>query len=171
MTPDSLATTGAHVVRAHSARALLQGPLGADLLAGADLTGGRVTFVLHPLAPRALGSPSHTHRHEDEWSFVLEGAVGVELGGRTSIAEPGDLVLKPRGVPHAFWNAGDEPARVLEVITPSGFEGYFAQLGELFATGPDVDMGLLSAIATEYGLDIDPTSVPRLAQAHGLELG
>lgn len=55
------------------ARELLAGPLGAILMAGEELTGGVASFVLHDLAPRALGSPVHTHQHEGEWSFVLEG--------------------------------------------------------------------------------------------------
>jgi mannose-6-phosphate isomerase-like protein (cupin superfamily) len=99
----------AGVVRADEAQVLFDGPLGAFLLAGGDATAGTVSFVVHPLRPRALGSPVHTHRREDEWSYVLEGEVGVELAGEVVVARPGDLVLKPRDVPHAFWNAGDAP--------------------------------------------------------------
>lgn len=163
--------TTAGVVRADDGRTLLEGPLGAVLLAGGDATGGAVSFVVHPLAPRALGSPVHTHRDEDEWSFVLAGEVGVELAGQVHVAHPGDLVLKPRGVPHAFWNAGDEPARLLEVITPSGFERYFARIGELLGGDGPPDLGALGQLAEQHGLDLDLASVPRLAQAHGLRLG
>lgn len=88
----------AGLVTGGEARSLLAGPLGADLLAGAADTGGAVSFVVPPLAPRTLGSPVHTHTREDEWSYVLEGQVGVRLGDRTVTARPGDLVLKPRGV-------------------------------------------------------------------------
>lgn len=160
----------AGVVADGAGTTLLEGPLGAVLLAGGEATGGAVSFILHPLAPRALGSPVHTHHGEDEWSFVLEGEVGVQLGDQTILAKPGDLVLKPRGVPHAFWNATDEPARLLEVITPAGFEGYFARLAEILRPGAPPDMGALAAVAGEYHLDIDPASIPRLAQAHGLHL-
>jgi hypothetical protein len=112
----------------------------------------------------------HTHRNEDEWSFVLEGEVGVEVGDRTLTAGVGDLITKPRHVPHAFWNATDEPARLLEVITPAGFEGYFRRLGEVLGAGEPPDMGALMAVAADYDLDVDPASIPRLAQAHGLRL-
>jgi hypothetical protein len=78
--------------------------------------------------------------------------------------------MKPRGVPHAFWNAGDEPARLLEVITPGGFEGYFVRLAEIVRPGAVPDMGALAALAAEYDLEVDPASIPRLAQAHGLVL-
>lgn len=74
------------------------------------------------------------------------------------------------GCPHAFWNATDEPARLLEVITPAGFEGYFLRLGEVLRPGTAPDMGALAAIAADYELDLDPSSI-RLAQAHGLRLG
>ena len=162
---------GTGVVAGSEGRTLLDGPLGAVLLAGREHTGGTVAFVVHPLAPRALGSPVHTHRHEDEWSFVLEGEVGVELDGRASLARPGDLVLKPRGVPHAFWNAGDVPARLLEVVTPAGFERYFERLAELLAVDGPPDLEALAAVAAEHGLVVDPASGPRLAAQHGLRLG
>lgn len=160
----------AGVVAEGTGRTLFEGPIGAVLLAGADQTGGGVTFVVHPLAPRALGSPVHTHRHEDEWSFVLEGEVGVQLGDEVHVARPGDLVLKPRGVPHAFWNPGDVPARLLEVITPSGFERYFERLGPLLSPGGPPDLEALGALADEHGLELDLSSVPRLAQEHGLQV-
>ena len=170
MSNGNQTTAAAGVVRADSGQTLLDGPLGAVLLAGGAMTGGGVSFVLHPLQPRALGSPVHTHRHEDEWSFVLEGEVGVEIGGSYELARPGDLVLKPRGVPHAFWNAGDQPARLLEVITPGGFEGYFARMGELTGGGGPPDLDALTEVAVEHGLDLDLASVPRLVQTHGLRL-
>jgi quercetin dioxygenase-like cupin family protein len=161
----TLAPARTGVVRAGDATPLLTGPLGALLLAGARDTAGGVAFVVHDLAPRALGSPVHTHAREDEWSFVLAGEVGVEIDGTATAAGPGDLVLKPRGIPHAFWNAGDAPARLLEVITPGGFEDYFAALAEVLP-----DLSRVAELAQQYGLDIDPASVPRLAQEHGLVL-
>lgn len=154
----------------HGGRTLLEGPLGAVLLAGASATGGRCTVVIHPLAPRALGSPVHTHRHEDEWTYVLDGEIGVELGGKTLSAQRGDLILKPRDVPHAFWNGTDEPARLLEIITPGGFEGYFEQLGDLLTAGGPPDLAAVAELASEYALELEPESIPRLAQAHGLNL-
>jgi quercetin dioxygenase-like cupin family protein len=157
------------LVRADHAVPLIQGPLGALLLAGPDDTGGLVSFVVHDLAPRALGSPLHTHTREDEWSYVLAGEVGFEIEGTTSSARPGDLVLKPRQVPHAFWNAGDAPARLLEVITPGGFEEYFVALGEAMSAGPP-DPQRMAAVADRFGLQIDRSSMTRLVQEHGLAM-
>ena len=168
---DVLPPVGGPLVRAAEGRSLVEGPLGAILLAGAGDTAGAAAFVIHPIAPRTLGSPVHTHRNEDEWSYVLEGKIGVQVGDQTIIAGPGDLVLKPRGIPHAFWNPTDAPARFLEIITPGGFEGYFARLGEVFTAGGPPDLDLLAAIADRYDMEIDPASIPRLAQTHGLQLG
>jgi len=119
---------------------------------------------------RCLGSPVHTHRNEDEWTYVLEGEIGVELGSETHTAQPGDLILKPRNVPHAFWNGTDEPARLLEIITPGGFEGYFERLGDLLAGGGPPDLAAVAELASEYALEMQPDSIGRLAQAHRLHL-
>ena len=93
------------------------GGLGARFLLNGEQTRGRFALVEHPLARRALGSPVHTHHDEDEFSYVLEGEVGLQLGDREFVAGPGTLVTKPHGVPHAFWNPGDRPARLLELIS------------------------------------------------------
>ena len=111
----------------------------------------------------------HTHHDEDEFSYILEGEVGLQLGDREFVAGAGTLVTKPRGVPHAFWNPGDQPARLLELISPPGFEAYFAAMAEVFAAGgPDPER--MAQIARRYNLDIDPASVARISQAHGLQL-
>jgi quercetin dioxygenase-like cupin family protein len=160
-------TRSGTVIAPEAQRRLLEGPLGAALLLPASETDGRLAVVEHPLAPRALGSPVHTHRNEDEYSFVLERTIGVEIGGEVFEAGPGSVVVKPRGIPHAFWNPTDRPARLLEIISPAGFESYFAELGEILAAGgpPDLD-----ALAERYDLNMDRTSIPRLAAAHSLNL-
>ncbi len=96
--------------------------LGVRFLIDGNVTGGRFALVEHPLPARRLGAPMHTRANEDEYSFILRGRVGVQLGDDVLEAGPGDLVLKPRGVPHTFWNAGDDDARLLEIISPAGFE-------------------------------------------------
>jgi hypothetical protein len=76
-------------------------------------------------------------------------------------------VLKPRGVAHAFWNATDEPARLLEVITPGGFETYFEGLGGILA-GPEPDFAALGELAARHAIAMDPSSVPRMMGEYGL---
>ena len=83
------------------------------------------------MSPRALAAPLHRHTREDEYSYVLEGRVGALLGDEVLVASPGDLIFKPRNQWHTFWNAGDEPARILEIISPAGFERFFGELVDL----------------------------------------
>jgi quercetin dioxygenase-like cupin family protein len=136
------------------------------MLSGAQ-TGGRFALVEHPIRPRALAAPLHTHADEDEISYVLEGEVGMQIGDRVLRAGPGTLVFKPRGVPHAFWNPGDGLARMLEFITPAGFERYFEEAADLYASGPR-DAASTAELRHRYHLEMDMSSIPRLVQEHGL---
>src|ERR687889_144838 len=99
--------------------------LGIRFMIGGEDTQDNFALVEHPIGPRALAGPMHTHRYEEEYPYVLEGEVGVQVGEEVLVACSGDLVFKPRGVAHAFWNPADEPARALEIISPAGFERYF----------------------------------------------
>src|SRR3954454_20282845 len=104
------------------------GSIGVRFMLDGEETGKGFSLVEHPMPPRALAAPLHRHANEDEYSYVLEGRMGADLGGEVVHAEAGDLVFKPRGQWHAFWNAGDEPCRILEIISPGGFERYFDEL-------------------------------------------
>ncbi|HET7571676.1 MAG TPA: cupin domain-containing protein [Gaiellaceae bacterium] len=144
--------------------------LGVRFMVEGASTGAAFALVEHPLPPRALGAPVHTHANEDEYSYVLEGRLGIQLGDDVLEAGPGALVFKPRGVPHAFWNAGDEPLRILEIVSPAGFEQYFREMAAaLAAHGPGSPETL--AIAERYELEIDFSTVQTLAERHGLRLG
>jgi quercetin dioxygenase-like cupin family protein len=143
--------------------------LGVRFMIDGGTTGGAFSLVEHPLPPRALGAPLHTHRNEDEYSYVLEGRIGVQLGDEVLEAGPGELVFKPRGVAHAFWNAGDEPAHLLELISPAGFENYFRELAPLIAA-PERDEAAIGEVVDRYELDIDFGTIAVLAERHGLRL-
>ncbi len=147
--------------------------LGVRFMIGGDQTGDTFALVEHPIEPHALAAPMHTHRNEDEYTYVLEGEIGFQVGEEVRIARPGDLVFKPRGVPHAFWNAGDTPARGLEIISPAGFERYFAEIAPLLPpnhAGPP-DEEALGAVMARYGLEMDMGSIPVLVERHGLVSG
>ena len=155
----------ARIVGPQAGKAGHLGGIGVRFMAWAAETGGGFALVEHPMAPRALAAPLHRHTHEDEYSYVLEGRMGADLGGEVVHAEPGDLVFKPRGQWHAFWNAGDEPCRILEIISPGGFERYFEELVDLRAR-PTPEA--VAEIAARYGLEFDMASVPVLCERHGL---
>ena len=109
----------------------------------------------------------HRHSREDEYSFVLEGSLGALLGDEVVIGKPGDLVFKPRNQWHTFWNAGDSPARILEIISPAGFEEFFRELVQLGGVGGAAPQ-TLAALCERYGLEMDPGSVPGLVERFGV---
>ena len=136
------------------------------MLAGAE-TGERFSLVEHPMSPRALAAPLHRHTREDEYSYVLEGHVGALLGDEVIVGSPGDLIFKPRNQWHTFWNAGDEPARILEIISPAGFERFFDELVDARRRHAcrARDAGDL---CVRYGLEMDPDSIPGLVERFDL---
>jgi len=131
---------------------------------------GGFSLVEHPMPPRRLAAPLHKHTREDEYSYVLEGRMGALLGDHVVYAEAGDLVHKPRNQWHTFWNASDEPCRILEIIAPGGFEDFFAELVEVGAAGPP-DPEYLAGLGARYGLESDFGSVPGLCERFGVTFG
>jgi mannose-6-phosphate isomerase-like protein (cupin superfamily) len=128
-------------------------------------TGGRFGLVQHLFEPKALAAPMHRHHDEDEYTYVLTGRIGAVLGDEEVFGGPGDLIFKPRGQWHTFWNAGDEPATVLEIISPGGLEELFRSFGQL--TDPP-DPQTLAATAAKYNCDLDFDSTLFIVQRHGL---
>src|SRR5688500_5884881 len=96
------ATATRHVVGPHDGEQVRLLALGVRFLIDGESTGGRFSLVEHPLGPRRLGAPIHTHTNEDEYSYVLKGRAGVQIGEEVFEAGPGALILKPRGIPHTF---------------------------------------------------------------------
>lgn len=162
-----MATTAARILGPRDGKVGTLGGVGIRFMVDGATSGGGFALVEHPIEPRALAAPMHRHTREDEYSFVLEGRVGADLGGEIVFGEVGDLIFKPRGQWHTFWNAGDTPARILEVISPAGFEKFFEQVTDLADRG-ELDPVRMATLASEYGAEVDPDSVPRLAAAHGL---
>lgn len=128
-------------------------------------------LVEHPIAPRTLAAPMHVHEHEDEYSYVIEGEVGVQIGDEVRYAGPGELVFKPRGVWHAFWNRADKPARLLEIISPGAFAQYFREIAPLLPPHrPEPDFEGLAGVMARYGLTMDFDSIGPISEREGLPL-
>jgi mannose-6-phosphate isomerase-like protein (cupin superfamily) len=124
---------------------------------------GRFSVVHHPIAPRALAAPLHYHHREDEYSFVLRGRLGALLGDEVVEAGVGTWVYKPRHQWHTFWNAGDEPCEIIEVISPAGFENFFREIAAAWG-----DMAAFARINEKYALEMKFESVPDLCSRFGL---
>jgi quercetin dioxygenase-like cupin family protein len=162
-----MTTMTARVVGPHDGKAGFLGSIGVRFMIDGREADGRFSLVEHPMSARALAAPLHRHTHEDEYSYVLEGRVGALLGDEVLIASPGDLIFKPRNQWHTFWNAGDEPARILEMISPAGFERFFDELVDLGGV-TQAKPQILADLCARYGLDMDPASVPGLVERFGL---
>ncbi len=162
-----MSVTTARVLGRTDGKAGFLGSIEVRFMIDGAQAGDRFSVVEHPMSPRALAAPLHRHQNEDEYSFVLEGRMGALLGDEHLEAGPGDLVFKPRGQWHTFWNAGDEPCRILEIISPAGFERFFGEivdLGGIAMASPHQ----LGELCQRFALEMDPDSVPGLIQRFGV---
>jgi|SRR5579871_2440143 len=135
-------------------------------LAGAQ-TGGRLSIVEHPFPVGAI-VPPHTHTREDEYSIVLEGEIGFRSGDEEVVLGAGGYVVKPRGEVHTMWNAGDTPARMIEIIAPAGLEDYFSHLAALIDPGPP-ETSRIAQLSSDYGISYaQPGWLPELISRYRL---
>src|SRR3954469_3617028 len=120
--------TKAKVVGPTDGKAGFLGSIGVRFMIDGDETGRGFSLVEHPMSPHALAAPLHRHHREDEYSYVLTGRMGALLGGAAAGPGPGALGYKPRDRGPTSWNAGADPCRILEIISPAGFEDFFKEL-------------------------------------------
>jgi quercetin dioxygenase-like cupin family protein len=129
---------------------------------------GSISIVEHTFAPGSL-VPPHRHTREDEISYVVDGEIGFRSNDQEVSLRAGGYIVKPRGELHAMWNASSAPARMIEIISPAGFERYFVDLAEaIAAAGGRRDPATVGAVAARHGLTFDFDWVPELVARHGL---
>lgn len=151
------AAQGPRIVHPHDGKLVDLGSIGVRFMIYGEESGGGFSLVEHPIPPRHLAAPMHRHSREDEYSYVLEGRLGAWFGGQVVSADPGDLVFKPRDQWHTFWNAGDSVCRILEIISPAGFEHYFEDVVEDRTAG------------ARYGVETDPAGTVRVREQFSLK--
>ena len=130
-------------------------------------TGGALSIVEHTFEAGAI-VPPHIHNLEDEYSIVLEGEIGFRSNDQEVVLGAGGYIIKPRGEVHAMWNAGSTPARMIEVITPAGFEQFFREFCDITdARRPDPDE--VAELAARYQLPFArPEWLPDVVARYGL---
>src|ERR671921_2691032 len=111
------------------------GTIGVVFKLFGEHTDQQLSIVEHPFPVGAL-VPPHIHTREDEYSIVIEGEIGFRSGEREAVLGAGGYITKPRGELHTMWNAGKVPARMIEVISPAGFEHFFREVADLVEAGP-----------------------------------
>ena len=144
------------------------GPIDTTVKVPASMTGDALSITEMAVSPGFM-VPPHVHADTDEWGYVLAGTIGARIGDEEISAPTGSWILKPRGRMHTFWNAGPEPARIIELLTPGRFERFFRSLAELAARDELTDERM-DALATEYATTVDMAWVEDLTTRHGLEV-
>lgn len=120
-------------------------------LLSASQTGAHLS-IFESLDQPGYGPPRHLHKAEDETFYILAGEVEFWQEGRTSHHGPGEVVFIERGREHTFRIIGEMPARMVTVMTPGGFDGFFAEMADGQYRIPQ-DMAQIAAIGAKYNLE------------------
>ena len=135
-----------------AARERLLGAFEVTVRVRSEHTNGVMAVLEETLVTKAFVTP-HVHQN-DVWVYVLSGEIGVLVGDDVSTAHEGDWALKPRNVQHAMWNAGNRPARIIEVLTPGGTERWFEEIAAL----GDGDRTGFESACRRHGIKFFPDS-------------
>lgn len=136
---------------------------------GAQQTPGGIAVHEWELGPHRIGAPPHRHEHEDEIFHILQGEVTVMQDDDVITAGPGSYVVLPRGHFHTFWNASDEQARMLVILSPGNLETYFKRASALFRQDGPPDLAEMGQLLQEYGLTMQFERMPELMARYHLE--
>jgi mannose-6-phosphate isomerase-like protein (cupin superfamily) len=164
--------TDRFTVEAGGGKSVNLGGLGVHFKLWGDQTQGLLSVVEHPMDAGRL-VPPHVHANEDEYSYVLQGEFGVRIGDFETTVGSGSYIFKPRAIPHTFWNAGPEPARLIEMISPAGFEQFFDRLADIYAAAGNgaPDQVAIGELAARYNLAFtNPEWIPELKGKYNLKL-
>ena len=117
--------------------------------AGAEDTGG--AFSVMEEVPPLSDTPLHIHASEDEFFYAVEGEHVITVGEREHRLAPGQGVFAPRGVPHAQRRVESGVGRMLLIVSPGGFEGFFRRLAEA-DRAENLDAAAYAAASQEFGI-------------------
>ena len=130
----------------------------------ARLLGGTTSIHEGLLAPGEF-VPPHTHANEDHCLYVVSGTVHLQIGDQFIEAPAGSYVIKPRGLPHSFWNPASTAALALEITTPGSFETYYQDMAKV--TSPAQAL----AVQAKYGITFHGDLAAQLISRHHLHVG
>ena len=128
---------------------------------GTQETKGAMSIV-DSTCPAGSGPPRHVHGREDEIFVNLSGEIEVWIEGESRTLGPGEAAFVPRGTEHTFRVIGNLPSRHLVILTPGGFEGFFAEMARGRFAIPG-DMPAIEESAARHSLRF--TGPPLGAQA------
>jgi len=108
--------------------------------------------VIETVTPPDAGPPRHVHHRHDETFYIVDGELEFTAGDATVHATAGSFLIAPRGIPHQFRNVGQQAAKLLIIIRPSGFEQFIEEFAELPTDAPP-DFGKMAEIAARHGIE------------------
>jgi mannose-6-phosphate isomerase-like protein (cupin superfamily) len=101
-----------------------------DCKVSAEDTAG--AYCIYDTARTARGGPPmHVHHSQDEWFLVRDGEFKFVIGDETFQLKPGDTLLGPRGVPHAFASLSETSALLIAFIPAGGIETLFKEVSDV----------------------------------------
>ena len=122
-------------------------------VSGADL--GKTYAAIEVHTPPGLGPELHVHLGQNELFFVLRGSIGIQYGSEKTILKPGDALMLPANVPHAYVTLGTQPAHMLVVFDPAGdIEGFFAEYAPLVSVAGEPDQKKLAEAYAKHGMKV-----------------
>ncbi|MDA7430468.1 cupin domain-containing protein [Primorskyibacter aestuariivivens] len=132
-----------------------------------DTSGGALSIIDNVSRPDT-GPPRHVHSDCDEAFVVLSGEVAFEVEGQLVHRGPGQTAFVPRGAEHSFRVLGHQPARMLTIFSPGGFEAFFAEMAENDYSIPG-DMEQIARIGAARNVTFTgpPLEAERLAHIKG----
>ena len=155
------------------------GPRGMNMrtLIKSAETNNQFTCIEFAMAPKKMGPAPHIHEHLDEFSYVLEGTLGVLVGDTVHEIQAGGFSMRPHGIIHSFWNASDKPLRFFEMYCNQNFDEYLEEL--FFSIVPDMIKNNLPAsdpgiakrsndLHAEFGVTLFPEQRGALIEQYGL---
>lgn len=135
----------------------VRGALGIEvrMLVGGEDTGGSLTMYEYTAPPGYPGPAFHLHQDEDEAFFVLDGTLTLRAGSDTVDLGPGGFAWGPRGIPHGFGNAGDDPVRFICVVVPGNLEQMLVEIADYASSAaPTINPARMMEINRRHGLEV-----------------
>jgi quercetin dioxygenase-like cupin family protein len=112
------------------------------------------SFSWHATLPPGTFVPPHIHPTQDEFIYMLSGRFDLLLDGKEAIAEPGDLIRLPQGIPHGLFNKSDADIKCLFWVSPS--RRLYDLFWALHNLGPSPDPAEVVAISAAHEVDFLP---------------
>lgn len=146
--------------KAHQTIELASLGISTRVLLPAAATGGALVLFEETTAPGA-GPPLHIHAAQAEFFRVMEGDYEFMIDDERFLAGPGETAFVPIGTPHAFWNRGATPGRLLFGLTPAAEgEAFFQELATFVtADGPPDVAAINEAFAGRFEIVGPPLAV------------